>query len=271
MKPHHFSIGDIQLIFFSDGGSPLSDEEIQRTFPSASEDALAAWQAVPKPYGMSSTPIYVQTGGQQVLIDVGSGEGQLPDNGHLLAAMTEQGISPEHIDTVILTHLHMDHFGGLRRADDSATFPNAQIYIARDEWAHWMESGKAPAARLELLKSIFALYEGRLHVYEHGQTLAPGITAQALPGHTPGHHGMLIQSNGKQALHFVDALHVIIQMAHPDLSPIYDVDPVLSAQSRRTMLERAANTHLLTFSYHLPFPGIGYIVRKGDAFAWEQV
>jgi hypothetical protein len=82
---------------------------------------------------------------------------------------------------------------------------------------------------------------------------------------------VLFESKGKRALHIVDALHVPIQFASPDLSPIYDVDPVQSAQTRRLMLERAANTHLLTLSYHLPFPGLGYIARKGDAFVWQPV
>jgi len=271
MTSHKLAIGDIQLIFFSDGGGPLSEEGIAKTFNPLPEEALAAFQALPQPYTMSSTPVYLQTGGQHVLIDVGSGEGQLPEEGHLLAGMATEDITPDEIDTVILTHLHMDHFGGLRRADETATFPNAQVYVARAEWTHWLESGKAPAARVELLKAVFALYEGRVHLYESGEILAPGITALALPGHTPGHSGMLIESNGKRALHIVDALHVAIQMPYPDLSPVYDVDPVLSGQTRRMVLSRAASEHLLTFSYHLPFPGLGYIVHKGVAFAWDQV
>ncbi len=271
MNSHKLSIGDINLIFFFDGGSPLSEEDLANTFKPLPDEALEAFRALPKSYSMSGTPIYAQTGGQHILIDTGIGEAYLPANGLLLAGMATEDIMPDEIDTVILTHLHMDHFGGLRRADETASFPNAQIYVARAEWTYWLESGAAPAERVELLKTVFALYEGRIRLYESGETLAPGITAFALPGHTPGHHGMMIESNGKRALHFVDALHVVIQMAYPDLSPVYDVDPVLSAQTRRMLLSRAASEHLLTFSYHLPFPGLGTIARKGDAFTWEQV
>jgi len=271
MNTHKLSIGDIRLIFFSDGGSALSAEDVAKTFNPLPDEALQAFNRLPQPYQMSSTPIYVQTGDQRVLIDVGSGEGQLPENGHLFAGLEAEGIALESIDTVILTHLHMDHFGGLCRADESLTFPNAQIYVARAEWTHWLESGKAPAHRVDLLKQVFGLYEGRVHFYESGDVLAPGITALGLPGHTPGHHGMLIESKGKRALHMVDALHVVIQMDYPDLSPTYDVDPILSAQTRRMIFSRIASEHLLSFSYHLPFPGLGYIVRKGDAFAWEEV
>jgi glyoxylase-like metal-dependent hydrolase (beta-lactamase superfamily II) len=271
MKPHHLSIGAIDLIFFADGSSTLSEDGLANTFKLSPEAALMAFESLPLSYRMSSTPIYVRSDGRHILIDTGIGEGQLPDDGHLLADLAAEGITPDQIDTVIITHLHFDHFGGLRRADESATFPNAHVYVAQEDWTYWVESGKAPAPRVELIKAVFSQYEGRVHFYRSGQTLAPGITAQALPGHTPGHHGMLIESNGKRALHIVDTLHVMMQMQNPDLSPIYDIDPVQSAHTRRVILERAANEHLLIFMYHLPFPGIGYVARKGEAFVWQEV
>lgn len=271
MSVHHISIGDLELSVIFDGGSPLDEAGLANSFKLSPEDAREAFATLPQPYQMSGNPIYAKTGGRQVLVDVGIGEAFLPSNGLLLGELAGLGVTPDQIDTVIITHLHMDHFGGLRRADETATFPNAQVYVAREDWAHWVESGKAPAERVALLKAVFGLYDGRLHFYESGQELAPGITMQSLAGHTPGHHGALFQSRGKIALHVVDALHVTIQMANPDLSPVYDVDPLLSAQTRRAMFARAADTRLLIFTYHLPFPGIGYIVRKGDAFAWEDV
>lgn len=268
MPTHHLSIGDLELYIISDSTSPLEEESLARTFNLSPEDAEHAYATLPQPYAMSANPIYLHRDERHILIDVGSGEAS---GGTLLNELAALGVSPEHIDMVILTHLHLDHFGGLRRADGTASFPNAQVYVARAEWEHWVESGKAPAERVQLLKDVFALYDGRVHHYQHGQTLIAGVTVQALPGHTPGHHGVLFESKGKQALHIVDAVHVTLQFASPSLSPIYDIDPVGSAQTRRQLFERAVSTHLLTLSYHLPFPGMGYIARKGDGFVWQEV
>ena len=81
----------------------------------------------------------------------------------------------------------------------------------------------------------------------------------------------MIESQGKRLLNLVDALHLQMQIAYPDVSPVYDFQPDVSAQSRRRALDRIADEGLMALTYHLPFPGLGRVERDGTGFIWKPV
>ena len=98
-----------------------------------------------------------------------------------------------------------------------------------------------------------------------------GITIQTLPapGHTPGHIGIAIRSQGNHLWLLVDTIHAVFQMQHPDWSPRFDVDPGLAETTRKDLLREAARLEVPVHTYHFPFPAVGYIEVLEQAFAFK--
>ncbi len=103
------------------------------------------------------------------------------------------------------------------------------------------------------------------------RSASPSVTLVAMPGHTPGHTGLLIEANGERLLHVVDLLHTLPQFKYPNWHINFDSDGPLAEQSRKAILARAADEKLLTMFYHLPFPGLGHVVRAGSAFSFQPI
>jgi len=270
LNSYHFSVGNLKLIVVSDGFENIDERELGDTFKSMPDEFAQAFSKLPQPYPFGYNVLYLETGGEHLLIDVGLGAMGKPDFGYTLERLEQESLSAAKIDKIILSHLHLDHAAGLTN-EGVPVFPNAQIFMPRLEWEHWIESGRAPAARTELLKEIFQPYPERVHYFEDGDTLAKGITAIHLPGHTPGHCGFMIESAGKRLMHIVDTLHFQTQIAFPDVSPFFDIQPDISPKTRHMVLERLADENLLALTYHLPFPGLGHVLRDSTTFAWKPV
>jgi glyoxylase-like metal-dependent hydrolase (beta-lactamase superfamily II) len=268
-ETHSFSIGAIKATVISDGLSEMQEDFVLSIVPQISEAALDMLRTLPPELRrFSLSTLYLEIGDRRVLIDTGLGEARKPESGHVLDNMRALGISPDAIDTIFITHFHGDHFAGLLTADGQPVFPNAQIFVRRTEHNFWMENPDAPAERVEVIRPVFTALAHRVHQLDDGQEVAPGVRLIAMPGHTPGHTGLMIESEGQCLLHLVDSLHMAVQFAYPELSPRFDSQPEISAQTRRDILARAADENLLTLAYHLPFPGLGRVTRSGDAFAW---
>ncbi len=270
MHSYRFSVGNIKLIILSDGFENISESELGVTFKSMPDGFAQAFGKLPQPYPFGYNVPYLETGGERILIDVGLGAMGKPQFGYLLERLKQEGIHADQIDKVILSHLHLDHAAGLT-SENTPVFPNAQIYLPRLEWEHWIESGRAPVERTELLKGIFQPYLECLHYFEDGDVVAEGVTALALPGHTPGHCGFMIESAGEHLLHIVDTLHFQTQVAFPEVSPFFDIQPDISPTTRRRVLERLADEGLMTLTYHLPFPGLGHVLRNDMSFTWKPI
>ncbi|MBI1278749.1 MAG: MBL fold metallo-hydrolase [Anaerolineaceae bacterium] len=272
LNSYHFSVGKIKLIVISDGFENIHEHQLGDTFKSMPDGFAQAFAQLPQPYPFGYNVLYLETGGERVLIDVGLGAMGKPDFGFFLERLEQESISASQIDKIILSHLHLDHTAALT-AENSPVFANAQIFLPRLEWEHWIESGRAPAERAEILKKIFQPYQERLHFIEDGDVAAEGVTVIALPGHTPGHCGFMIESAGERLLHMVDTLHFQTQIAFPDVSPFFDINPELSPKTRRMVLQRLADEALLALTYHLPFPGLGHVAQAKDSagFIWKPI
>jgi len=202
-----------------------------------------------------------------MLVDTGTGSGHLNPR---VASL----IDPADVDTVVISHGHGDHVGGLVDADGKLVYSNARYVMHRAEWDQWMApDGKIQADpdRAAYWQAQLGPIKGSLSYVDDGQEVVPGVTACLTPGHTNGHLALRIESNGESLVHLVDALHFEVQFDRPDWSPRFDTDPALAAQTRRTELDRAADEGTLVLLYHLGFPGLGYVVRNGEAFDWEPV
>jgi len=103
---------------------------------------------------------------------------------------------------------------------------------------------------------------------DHESEILPGLCVLPAPGHTLGHIALLLESGGERLLHIVDCAHNPAQVSHTDWSPLYDMQPDVSAQTRKALFERAARENILVMAYHFPFPGLGRVIEADGAYQW---
>lgn len=218
--------------------------------------------------------LYVKLGDEHILFDTGLGP--MPDSnmGKLLANLRAASIAPEAITTIVITHGHGDHIGGLADTEGKLLFPNARYLIWKAEWEYWTNEetlAKMDVARANSIRTKLGAIKDHVTMIDTEGEIFPGIRAIHAPGHTPGHTVFLLESGGQRLLHIVDAAHQIIQCEHPDWSPAFDWNNTLSVPTRRKLFEKAAAEKLLIMGFHFPYPGLGHIVREGDAFKWQPL
>jgi len=210
-----------------------------------------------------------------ILSDAGSGHTMGPTLGKLPGSLRAIGVAPETIDLVMLTHLHPDHSLGLIDEAGRAVFPNAELIVNTVEAAFWLDRAAQPTDSERITRNTKAQrlatapYRDRIRRIADGEVL-PGITATLRPGHTPGHTNWLIQSGGKRVLIWGDIVHLAsVQMARPDATLVFDVEPKLARASRERVFEFAAAEGLLVAGAHLPFPGVGRVDRAGHGYRFH--
>lgn len=202
-----------------------------------------------------------------ILVDTGYGD---PDS-RLLDGLAALGLSPEEVNTVLLTHMHRDHVGGLITNKNTA-FPKAKVMVAKPELEFWLGlAEKDPAnANAALVKAMRDIYgEALLPPFASGAALFPGITAVAASGHTPGHTVFLLEANSKSLLIVGDLLHAAaLQFPLPDECPRYDMDVPAAVETRKRILNLAAEKSIPIAGMHIPWPGTGTVVKQGKGYAF---
>ena len=200
------------------------------------------------------TPTLVNTGSELVLFDTGlNGAG-------ITGALSAAGYTPDQIDTVVLTHMHGDHIGGLS-TEGAPTFANARYVASSVEYDHWAGAGNDGFEA-----NVRPLTE-KIGFVEDGASLASGITALPTPGHTPGHMGFMIESDGQQLALAADlANHYVWSLANPDWEVKFDMDKGQAAASRRSMLDMLATDKVPMIGYHMPWPAMGYVETRDQGF-----
>lgn len=206
---------------------------------------------------------YLPLGDKRILFDTGWGQ-NLKIKGQSLDLLAAKGVQPADITDIALTHMDLDHIGGLLK-DGEAVFPNATLWISRPEFEAW--TGGAVTGRNEdLAKKVAEKYAGRIKLFEFGDEIFPGVSTIDASGHTPGHTAYQISSGPDKMLIGGDFIHIgQIQLPLPDLSTIYDMDGEKAAATRRALLEKAANEKLLLSGMHL-IPISNVIKREDGGF-----
>ena len=213
----------------------------------------------------------MRAGGKTVLFDSGNGT-TMQTPGNLLRILADLGVSPESVDIVLLTHLHMDHIGGLMQGESRA-FPKAKLMVAGPEIDYWLALAKKdPANRNAVqVKAIAAAYGGDLlPPFAFGAEVLPGVTALDAAGHTPGHTVFQVEADGKKLLIIGDLIHSApLQFALPDECAVYDIDIPAAVASRKRILALATDADTRIAGMHLPFSGDGVVKKDGPAFALD--
>ncbi len=271
---YHRRVGDVLVTALFDGPLIMPPEVCIGATPDE-QAAISRAAGLRPPFAGAINGFLVQWAGRTVLIDAGAGHTMGPAAGRLVGNLGAAGGSPDEVSAVLMTHLHLDHAGGLTDAAGAPRFPEAELYLSEAELAHWA-SDDAKEAAPAVLKSSFELarcqiapYSTRTRCFTTGEVFS-GLQAVPLPGHTPGHTGYLVESEGEKLLIWGDAMSVpAVQALRPDVSLIFDTDPQLGASIRRGVLERAVTEDLLVAGAHLPFPGFSRVARAGDGFVMQ--
>jgi glyoxylase-like metal-dependent hydrolase (beta-lactamase superfamily II) len=224
---------------------------------------------------MSIHSLVLETPTRRIVVDTGLGndkEGRgVPTwnnrKGPFLETMSEAGFAPDSIDTVLCTHLHVDHVGWNTKLVDgqwSPTFANARYVFGRTEYEHWRDHSGAPDSAAVFSDSVKPIVDaGKAELIASDHRLTEEITLIPTPGHSPGHMSVHIKSGGEEGLLTGDVAHHPCQMAHLDWSSTADSDPLQSAATRRELFSRFAETATLVIGGHF---NAGHIRRDGDAF-----
>lgn len=210
-----------------------------------------------------------------VLVDTGGGK--LADTcGKLTANLEAEQVSPEDIDTVVITHCHPDHLGGCLDADGNPAFRNARYIISQDDWDFWTSDAAEKAkdfSHKELIlgfnRSILPGLESVVRGAAGGQEIVPGVRAVSSPGHTPGNISLVVESEGKQLLHASDAWLHPVHLRRPEWPVATAIDANKAVASRKALLEMAVDRDILVFATHMPFPGLGYVERDTTGYRWK--
>jgi len=189
-----------------------------------------------------------------------------------LADLAEAGFPPERIDTVLCTHLHIDHVGWNTRLEGERwvpTFANARTLLARPEWEHWAADENEWNQQI-LADSVRPLFDADLvDLVETDCAVDDAVRLVPTPGHTPGHVSVAISSRGEEAIITGDLVHHPAQFAHPEWGAVVDTDPEQADRTRRAFMARHADTPTLVIGTHFAGPTAGHLVRDGDAYRLE--
>lgn len=273
---HRLAVGDTTVTALSDGYLGLDAS----AFPGVSPETFAeALHDAFQPEAAYRTPVnafVVQRGDSTVLIDAGGSMGMAPTLGRLYDNFTAAGADPSSVETVLLTHLHPDHIGGLVRGGGPA-FPNAELAVREEEIAFWRDPATRaamPEAFRPMVDGAIAVldaYEDRLAPFDNDRQVAAGIDAVFLPGHTPGHTGFRIADGGASLLLWGDIVHVApVQMPSPERFIGFDVAPETAVATRARILDAVSADREMIGGMHLPFPGFGHVDRRGEGYAFVR-
>ena len=212
----------------------------------------------------------VDIGGQRVLIDAGTGGAMMPEtSGRLPANLTAAGITPESVQHIVISHFHGDHLGGVLNAQGKPRFPNATLHVNAAELAHWRAQQQGDAGAMT--RRVAEAYGQRMKTFQSGE-IVPGLAAEPVTGHTPGHTVYRLTSGGQQMVFVGDLIHSLaIQMPRPQVTLNFDSDQNAARSARLAFLQRNAGQAVLFAGPHFPFPGIGRIEKNGDAYRYVPV
>jgi glyoxylase-like metal-dependent hydrolase (beta-lactamase superfamily II) len=191
----------------------------------------------------SMSAFLIEAEGKKALFDTGLGEKM---GGGIVQRLEELKIKPDEIDYIFITHLHLDHIGGLLNANDEIVFKNAKLYVPKEEYESWINN--MPSDKNAIQVKTMKIYEKQVIQFTINDTLPLGIKQIEAYGHTPGH--TLYRKD--ELLIIGDLIHgEKIQFKYPEICAFFDQDENKSIETRKNILKYAEDNNLLLAGMHL--------------------
>lgn len=282
---YRYKVGDYEMIQLMDGARtfPVPDGFVTNVSKDETIKAAAAAYMPDGKVTIPFSPMVINTGSKLIAIDTGNGLGAFAASkgavGQARQNMAAAGIDPKQIDIVLISHFHGDHIGGLKNADGSPAFPNAEIKVPAAELAFWSDEANASKANgfnRAFFPTAKKMMDGiKVSTYEPNKEVAPGITSIATPGHTPGHSSFVVASGSKKILVQIDVTNIpSLFLQHPDWHSVFDNDGDLAQQTRHKIYDMASAEKMAVVGYHFPYPCVGHVEKAGADYrlvpvAWD--
>lgn len=268
-------VGSATITAIADGVAvrPLADGFVRNASLAQVQQALSDAGLPTDKLTIPFTAFVVENEGKRILIDAGNGEFGAPTSGQVVNNLKAAGFAPESFDHVLISHFHGDHINGLRNKAGQLVYPRAQIHVPAPEWDFWMSDAnmaKAPDAMkgaFQAPRRVFGPIAGQVKRFKPGAEVAPGIVSMDAFGHTPGHTAYAVMSGGQTWVFLADFANVAqLFVRNPDWAVMFDMNAEMARQTRRRLLEQAIAQDWLVSGYHMPFPAIGRIARRGAGY-----
>jgi glyoxylase-like metal-dependent hydrolase (beta-lactamase superfamily II) len=270
-------VGDIEVVVISDGVLPITASTLATNANAAD---LAGWlddQFLPRDVvDWPLNVVVVRTGGRTILVDAGLGV-EFPDfprAGQTVHRLEAAGIDPGSVTDVVLTHLHMDHIGGLLTEGLKARLrPDLRVHLAAREaefweapdFTHTVMPQPIPDVLRRTATQFLSDYRGNLRPFETEYEVAPGVLISRTGGHTPGHSVVKLESRGDRLTFAGDAVFAV-GFDKPEWENGFEHDPAVAARVRVDLLREIAATGASLVATHLPFPSVCHVATAGDVF-----
>jgi glyoxylase-like metal-dependent hydrolase (beta-lactamase superfamily II) len=276
MAPNVVRVGDIEIAQLSDG---MLEFDLCNFFPTIEESDWNPYESYLHEHKVRFNlgSYLIRGGGKTVLVDTGLGPrpAETPDVpwGTLMNDFKAKGVRPEDVDMVVMTHLHRDHVGWNLMQQGGTyvpTFPKARYWLSKKDWDTSHEADVQAKRFPNAPSCVWPLAElGLVELMNGEQSITRELTAVPTPGHTPGHMSILVTSKGERALVLGDAAHNPVQILEPDWVSRADMDPDLTRQTRKALIDRLEREQILIAAGHFEAPGFGRIVRLEGRRYWK--
>ncbi|MBI3224896.1 MAG: MBL fold metallo-hydrolase [Mycolicibacterium cosmeticum] len=278
-------IGDIEVLVISDGVLPITASTLGTNVEPAE---LAGWLddnfLPPEVVDWPLNVVVVRSGDRTILVDAGLGL-EFPDfprAGQTVQRLEAAGVDLSSVTDVVLTHLHMDHVGGLLTEGLKQRLrPDLRVHAATAEAEFWaapdFTQTVMPQPIPDVLRRVAIQfldeYHGQLRTFENEYEVAPGVLISRTGGHTPGHSVVRLESRGEKLTFAGDAVFAP-GFDNPEWQNGFEHDPAEAARVRIQLLRELAATGESLVATHLPFPSVCHVAVAGDAFrcvpaAWD--
>lgn len=227
---------------------------------------------------MSIHALIIDTGTRRIIVDTCLGNDkkrEIPAWNMLqttfLADLEAAGYPRESIDTVLCTHLHVDHVGWNTMLVDGEwvpTFPNARYLIGEKEWAYWNSASQEEYGDVIGDSVAPIVNAGLADLVAMDHRICEEVSLFPSPGHTPGHVCVQIRSNGAEAVITGDSMHHPCQIARPDWSSSADSDAVAARNTREAFLKKYSDSETLIIGTHFATPTAGHLCTREGGDYW---
>lgn len=277
MPPNRFTVGSLDFTVVSDGQFKMDAGAVFGVVPRVMWEPVAGELDEQHRLAFDLNCVLVRSAAQTILIETGNGnKPTVPyeGGGALLESLAAEGVQPVDIDIVINSHLHADHCGWNTRLEGEKmvpTFPNARYYIQEKEWRDATNTNER--TRSAYLADNFLPIEetGQLELIDGEKQITNEIRIVPMPGHTDGHCGIVLESDGERAIYLGDIGQHVAHLERYPWIAAFDLMPLVSLETKKRIIGGALDEGTMLIVAHLRYPGVGYMRQDGKFRRWEPI